>query len=252
MGTTTLGTAELTGLAERMACQYAPGLIGVDWLCEHLACAVSSATESEGVSGKALELLARSLCSRALCEACLSSQERRREQGFEHLRNYLARKLQTKGSLCGSEDERADVLQQTMIEIFKSLQKHGGPQDPAAFLSWARVILFRQFYQYRRLSNDEGGSSLEEQPEVLTLVDKANVDPLETVVRSEQMLELQQAVAAIRNPHYRDVLIQLFFLGREERELAALWQVRLCDISLWRCRALKALRKQPDLRQRCW
>lgn len=251
MGTTTLGTSELTELAERMAQHYAPGLISVDWLREHLACAVSSATDGEGISSKALELRARSLCSRALCEACLSPEERKREQGFEHLRNYLARKLQTRGASCGSEDVRADVLQQTMIEIFKSLQKHGGPEDPAAFFSWARVILFRQLAQCRRLHKDEGGSSLEEQVELLTLVDKANIDPLDMVLRSEQMLELQQAVAAMRNPHYRDVLTQLFFLGREEHELAALWQVRVCDISLWRCRALKALRKQPDLRQRC-
>jgi DNA-directed RNA polymerase specialized sigma24 family protein len=251
MGTTTFEKSAHVELAERMARQYAPGLIGVDWLCEQLAYATGTTT-GEDVSGKSLELLARSLCSRALCEACLSQEKHIREQGFEYLRHYLAGKLPTKGGSCGTEDVQADVLQQTMIEIFKSLQKRGGPEDPTAFLKWARVILFRQLSLCKQRARDESGSSLEEQADLLTLVDKANTDPLDAVLHSEKMLELRRVVAAIRNPQYRAVLVHIFFLGLEERELAALWHVRVCDISLWRCRALKALRKQPDLRQKFW
>jgi DNA-directed RNA polymerase specialized sigma24 family protein len=139
-----------------------------------------------------------------------------------------------------------------MIEIFRSLRKQGGLGEPAAFLKWARVILFRQLSQYKQRAGGESWSSLEEQIELVKLVDTTNTDPLDAVLSSERRLELQRVIAAIRNPQYRDVLINLFFVGLEERELAALWHVRVCDISLWRCRALKALRKQPDLRQRFW
>ncbi|HEY1350465.1 MAG TPA: hypothetical protein VGF67_12655 [Ktedonobacteraceae bacterium] len=252
---TTFAQPELSELAQRTVQQYAPDLIDVDWLYEQLVCAVSS-TSGVGASDQSLELQARRLCSRGLCEACLSKEEHLRERGFEHLRNYLARVLRHApgGDSYREEELRAEALQQTMVEIFKSLHKQaGGPGEPTAFLKWARVILFRQLFRCQQWARDERSSSLEEQSEPAPgqLVDYVNTDPLDTVLRGEQVQELRAAVAAIRNPQYRAVLINLFFVGLEERELAALWKVRVRDISLWRCRALKSLRKQPGLQRGC-
>lgn len=251
MGDTTFGTADLIELAQRAIQRYARDLISVDWLYEQLARAVPSAASGEIHS---LELFAHGLCIRALYEACLSQEERAREQGFEHLRNYLAMVLARAlvGVSCGAEELRAETLQQTMLEIVKSLRtQSGGPGEPAAFLKWARVILFRQLSRCRQRARNERESSLEEQAESVcaVLVDHAHTDPLESVLLSEQVQELRRAIAAMRNPQYRAVLINIFFVGLEERELAARWRVRVCDISLWRCRALKALRKQAGLLQ---
>jgi RNA polymerase sigma factor (sigma-70 family) len=253
MVNTTFAQPKLIELAQRMVQQYARDLVSVDWLYEQLVCMVSS-TAGMIASDKALELLARSLSSRVLYEACLSNVEYVRERGFEHLRNYLARVLMHAmgGNSYREEELRAETLQQTLVEIFKSLHKQaGGPGEPTAFLKWARVILFRQLFRCQQRARNACEPSLEEQsePALAHLVDHVNTDPLETVLRGERAQELRQAIAAIRNPQYRAVLINLFFVGLEERELAVLWQVRVRDISLWRCRALKSLRKQPGLLQ---
>ena len=248
------GKSELIELARRAIQHYARGLIDVDWLYEQLAYAAASEAGGGATPGRSLEMLASGLCSRALCEACLASKEDRRDLGFENLRNYLAEVLaHTVVGVPGRADElRGEALQQTMIEIFKSLRRqNGGLEQPAAFLKWARVILFRQLSRCRRQARIVEGLSLEDQAEsaLAKLIDKANIDPLEALVRGEHLLELRRTIAAMRNPQYRAVLIHIFFLGLEERELAALWQVRARDISLWRCRALKALRKQPGFLQ---
>lgn len=244
----------LIELAQRAIQRYARGLVGVDWLYEQLARAASERANDEIAFARSLEMLARGLCSRALCKACLSTEEGVREQGFENLRNYLAEVLaHTMVDVRGRAEElRSEALQQAMVEIFKSLRKPGGgPEQPAAFLKWARVILFRQLARCRQQVKDNDRLSLEDQAEVALagLVDKANTDPLEALLRSERVLELKRAIAAMRNPQYRAVLVSIFFIGFEERELAALWHVRVRNIYLWRCRALKALRKQPGLQE---
>jgi len=254
MSDSTFGKTELFELAQSAIQRYARGLVDLDWLYGQLANAASLETGGEATPGRSLEMLASCLCSRALCEACLASEENVRNLGFENLRNYLAEVLaHAVVGVPGRVGElRGETLQQTMVEIFKSLRKgSGGPEQPAAFLKWARVILFRQLSRCRQQAREREGLSLEDQAEsaLATLVDKTNIDPLETLVRSERLLELRRAIAAMRNPQYRAVLLYIFFIGLEERELAALWQVRVCNISLWRCRALKALRKQFGVQQ---
>ncbi len=246
----------LVELAQRAIQRYARGLIDVDWLYEQLVRAASEGS-GEATLARSLEMLARGLCSGALCAACLSSEERVRERGFENLRNYLGEVLAhtVVGMGWRAEEVRAETLQQAMVEIFKSLRKqNGGPVQPAAFLKWARVILFRQLARCRRQVEDTDGLSLEEQAELTLakLIDRANTDPLEALLRSERLHELKRTIASMRNPQYRAVLLHIFFRGLEERELAALWRVRVRDISLWRCRALKALRRQPGIQQLLW
>lgn len=244
----------LIELAQRAIQRYARDLMSVDWLYEQLVYAASAEFAGETSLARSLEMLASGLCSQALYEACLSSQEGVRNLGFENLRNYLAEVLAhiTVGVPGKAEELRAEALQQAMVEIFKSVCKRGGgPEQPAAFLKWARVILVRQISRCRQQARDADGFSLEDQAAsaLVKLVDKANIDPLEALLRRERLVELRWAIAAMRNPQYRAVLVHIFFIGLEERELAALWRVRMRDIYLWRCRALKALRKQLGVQQ---
>jgi RNA polymerase sigma factor (sigma-70 family) len=256
MGDAVFDRLELIELAQRAIQRYARGLIDVDWLYEQLARAASEGKSAATLS-HSLEMVACALCSGALCAACLSGEERIRERGFENLRNYLSEVLAHTGVGMGwrAEEIRAETLQQAMVEIFKSLHKrNGGPMQPAAFLKWARVILFRQLARCRRQVEGTGEHSLEDQaePTLARLVDRANADPLEAYLRRERLGELRQTIASMRNPQYRAVLFHIFFRGLEERELAALWHVRVRDISLWRCRALKVLRKQAGIQQFLW
>lgn len=245
----------LNELAERMIRRYVRGLVVEDWLVERLMQAwQQSGSAEEEPDWRALELLALSLCSQALCEACSSSDAGDRELGFENLRRSMEEMLsRAAGSAClQMGDLRADVLQQTSLEILRILQRQGGgPDRPAAFLKWVRVILFRQLSQYLRQAERGNWLSLEMQPESMleTLVDWRDTDPLDAVLRTELQGDLKEAILALKNPQYRQVLLDTYFAEIEERELAANWQVRVQDIYLWRCRALKALRKQEGLRQ---
>lgn len=239
----------LADLAERVVQRYVCGLLRVDWLLERLIQAWRSRPPGEEAASSALELLARGLCGQALCEACQSREDSVRDRAFENLRNYLAEILRyaVRNTAGGADELRSEVLQQAMIEIFQSLRKeNGGPAKPVAFFKWARVILLRQLSHCQSQSWYRDWLSLEAQAEsvLVGLIDEKSVDPLDTLLRDERQAELKKAIATLRNPQYQAVLLNTFFSGLEERELAALWQVRVKDIYLWRFRALKALRKQ--------
>lgn len=246
----------LRDLAERTIQHYARGLLTVDCLAERLIQAWQAKPLEERSDTRSLEMLARSLCSQALYEGCLSSEARVRELAFENLKKYLEGVLARTGGAVwwSTSDLRADALQQTLVEILQSLRGNkGGPEQPTAFLKWSRVILWRQLSHYRRREPPVSLLSLEDQsePVLAELLDEKDADPLDAILRLERREELKKAIASLRNPHYREVLLKTFFAGLEERELATLWQVPVADIYLWRCRALKALRKQPAL-EKVW
>jgi DNA-directed RNA polymerase specialized sigma24 family protein len=238
-------------MAEAMIQRYVAGLLSGDWLAERL---YQAWHETQPGGEASLELLARGLCSQVLFEACFSEEGGRRERAFANLRQYLETTLAhiTRKSQWETNELHAEALQQTMIEIFKSVRKPSGrPEQPTAFLKWARVILFRQLARCQQQIQHENWLSLDEQdePALMLLIDKQNSDPLTTILRGELFLEIKAAIAALRNPQYRAVLNSTFFSELEERELAARWQVRVQDIYLWRCRALKALRKQLGIEE---
>lgn len=232
----------LMRLAERAIQSYVRGLLTVDWLFERLTQAWREQAAGKEVMSCSLEVLARCLCSQVLYAACQSSDACVRDLAFENLREYLAAVL---ARSCGAE-LRAEVLQQAMIEIFQCIcKKKSGPENPAAFLKWARVILLRQLSHCKRQSWHADQLSLEAQsePVLAGLVDEKGPDPLEELLQGELRAELKRAISTLRNARYRTVLLKTFFDGWDEQELAALWQVRVNDIYLWRFRALQALRK---------
>jgi DNA-directed RNA polymerase specialized sigma24 family protein len=240
-------------LAERMIQRYARGLLTVDWLAAQLV----QQSQRDGFSEiesdwHAVEILAQTLCSQTLCEGCLSSEAGVCNLAFENLERYLAETLTYSSAAAGLRAQGLDceVLQLTLLEIWSTFQRRGaGPERPAAFLKWAKVILFRQLSHYLGQLQHSVWLSLETQPEPVleALVDLSDVDPLDTVVQEEERKELKEAILALKNRQYQEVLLSTLFAGLEERELAARWQVRVQDIYLWRCRALKALRKHKLL-----
>jgi RNA polymerase sigma factor (sigma-70 family) len=231
----------LKELAGRMIESYVRGLLAQDCLIARL---VQAQKEQEEPDGHKLELLALTVCSQVLCEACVSSNHEQRNLGFENLQRYLETALARRSV---RPDQRAEVVQQTLVEIWGTVQRRGtGPDQPAAFLKWASVILQRQLFRYFHQTRREDCVSLEEEAETLLelLIDPRDTDPIDSILSGEFQVELKKAILALRNPQYRQVLLSTFFAEIEERELAARLKVQVQDIYLWRYRALKALRKQ--------
>jgi RNA polymerase sigma factor (sigma-70 family) len=228
-------------LAGRMIDLYTRGLLSEASLIERLELAWSEDEKQHDWSK--LEKVALRLCSQTLCEACRASDERQ-QRGFENLQRYLERRLVQMSEVL---ELRAEVLQQTLLEIWDALHgRAAGPNQPAAFLHWVKVILWRKFAQYLEREQRGDWLSLDIQPESVleTLIDPREGDPLAAIVQSERYDELKQVIQTLKNPHYRQVLLSIYFAEVEEQELAARLQARVQDIYLWRYRALQALRKK--------
>lgn len=245
--------SQLNEIAEGMISRYAPNLLSVEWLekCLRLAWMQSDCVIQEE-DQRMLEQIAQGLCSQALCEGCFSTEKDVRERAFADLEHYLGEVLARSASSLSSE-LRAEVLQQTLLEIWSGFQQRGsGPDKPRAFLKWVRVILLRQLSKHRDRAKRVLWLSLETQPEQVfeELVAEKDPDPLITLLQQELRGEILAAILDLKNPQYREVLLGYFFGGLEEYELAARLQVRMQDIYLWRCRALKALRNHKNLAKR--
>lgn len=237
-------------LAEQMVRRYARDLLSGEELVRRIEQSWQ-ANLSEDTPGEAtLESLARGLCSQALCEACRLGEGLGRDLAFERLSEYLERALCDVGGTVrhAAREVREEVLQLTLVEILNSLRREPGkPEQPMAFLGWARVILQRQLTRYWR-QQTRVELSLETEDELLVeLIDEQALDPLLLLLRREQRAELHMAIARLRNPNYRIVLFHLYFGELEAREVADLLQTPVADIYLWHYRALQALHKQMTM-----
>ncbi len=239
----------LRELAERMIRRYVRGLLTVDELVERIDQAWRVSISGEAPGGPALESLARGLCSQVLCEFCQMPEGWQRELAFERLNEYLGQALHDVGGMVrfAAREVREEVLQQTLVEILQSLQRdRGKPEQPMAFLGWARVILRRQLTSYWRQKGPMDLLSLDEQEELMCveLIDERAPDPLAVMQRCELRAELHRAIAGLRNANYREVLFKIYFGELEASEVADLLNVPVADIYLWHHRALQTLRKQ--------
>src|SRR3954469_19650657 len=121
-----------------MSGRYGQELVDRETLLAYLEVRVQAGVEEQ----RELEVAALAFYSQALYEACLSSEEVRRNHGFSHLQRYLESVLAGKAGL---ELVRAEVLQQTLYEVWNTLHMGGTVlSQPTAFLRWAQVILSRQ------------------------------------------------------------------------------------------------------------
>jgi RNA polymerase sigma factor (sigma-70 family) len=234
---------------------YAQGILTVDvlaremlreWKLRH----VSDEQPSHGL----LTRIAQRICSRALCGAWRSSQTDLRNRAFDNLRCYLERSLRNSGyALALQENENAieDVLQQTLEELHLALMRNpsAGPDDPAAFLKWAQTAVIRHAHVYVEKCKSNRFDSLEEQQEALAdrFIDEHADDPQERAISRELQQALKDAILSLRNPRYREVLFCTYLGGMDEGDLALRLNVQVQEVYMWRHRALKALRKNPDV-----
>jgi RNA polymerase sigma factor (sigma-70 family) len=239
----------LRGLAQRMVQRYIQDLLSTDELVELIEQAWQESMPEEAPGDVTLETLARGLCSQALWQACQSIEEHRRNLAFERLGAYLERALGDIGGTVRSaaREVREEIIQETLVEILKSLQRERGrPEQPLAFLGWARVILQRQVTRYWRQKPRLELPSLEQedQSRLAELIDEHTLDPLLVMLQHEKRTDLHTAIASLRNPNYREVLLQTYFHEREAREIAEHLCASINEIYLWHHRALQALHKQ--------
>jgi RNA polymerase sigma factor (sigma-70 family) len=207
---------------------------------------------NEEPSQKLLNRLALRYCSRILYRACCSSQTEIRNFAFANLRRYMEQTLrQSKYAPSLTTSAAEDVLQQTLADLQEAFIENppGGPNDPSAFLKWAQTVLIRHAYASVEKMRHEMTVSLDEQPEayIEQVVDQKNLDPEEGVVSRELQQVLKNAILSLSNPRYQKVLIGIYLVDLEERELAAFMGVQVQDIYLWRHRALNALRSKREV-----
>lgn len=206
--------------------------------------------QEEGQSRqKLLNRIALRSCSRILFQACCSPDTDTHNCAFDNLRRYLTRSLQHSPyaeRLAQLEDAAEDVLQATLAILQKdcTAQPARGPDDPAAFLKWALVILDRQAYALIKKAEQEPAISLDAEYEFCKegLKNTGEDDPEAYVEMQELQQMLSNAILSLSNTRYRQVLYGTFLVGMDERELATLLGAQIQDVYLWRYRALKALR----------
>lgn len=244
----------IRGAAEMAIRRCAQGLVSVaalsaqireEWEREGL----SSRQEQEQSCQKLLHRMALRICSRMLFQACCSQDADMRNCAFDNLRRYLTRSLQHSPfaeKLARLEDAAEDVLQATLTILQNdcAARPARGPDDPAAFLKWALVILDRQAYAHIKKAELEPAISLDAEYETLReeLKDAGDDDPEAYVELQELQQTLSNAILSLSNTRYRQVLFGTFLAGMDERELATLLGAQIQDVYLWRYRALKALR----------
>ena len=238
--------------AERAVLTYAQGIVPLALLEEQIFSAWRKMRKGdEQPSRELLWRIAQRICSRALYSAWRSTNIAQRNQAFDNLRRYLQQQMRSLRSIptLRNTSYAVDDIVHQVLEILLE-EKNAGPNDPAAFLKWMQTILIRQArsyqqkYQYDDVSLDIQVELLQER---FVTTSSETRDPLEQAVLRELQEVLGRAIQSLRNSRYRLVLIYTFLVGLDEDELARRLHVSVRDIYVWRHRALKALRQNPEI-----
>lgn len=208
-----------------------------------------------------LTRLAQSICSRALCAAWRSKQPEVRNCAFENIHRYLDYSLRHSKYVVALEKHPEaidDILNQTLLEFCVSLERNAlaGPRDPTTFIKWTQVAVFRKAGDYLRGRVASSELSLDEEKEEYAerLIDERNQNPEQEVISYQLQQALKDVILSLRNPLYRQVLLQTYLGGVEEKELAKRLGLAPQEIYLCRFRALRALKKHPEIQRirRIW
>jgi len=234
---------------------YAQGILTVEVLAEEILQEWKSRhIADEQPSHSLLIRIAQRICSRALCMAWRSPQPDLRNRAFDNLRCYLERSLRNSGyaaTLQEYENAIEDVLHQTLEELHLALIRNpsAGPDDPATFLKWAQTAVIRHAHVFAQKCKSNRCDSLDAQQEKFAdqFVDEHADDPQERVISQELQQVLKDAILSLRNPRYQEVLLCTYLGGMDESDLASRLNVQVQEVYMWRHRALKALRKNPDV-----
>jgi RNA polymerase sigma factor (sigma-70 family) len=250
--------SNMRAVAEQSIRYYAQGILTVEELMD----GIMQEWQEVKKSGNGLDLtshglltrIAQRICSRELCAAWRSPQPEIRERAYENLRRYLGKSLRNiryAEALQHSEGAMEDIVHQTLLEFCKSQNRnpHAGPDDPATFLKWSLVALIRQAHAAVEKLRSNPCLSLEEDKETYAekFVDFYNDDPQNYLEDRELQQVLKDAILSLRNPRYQKVLWFTYLAGVDESDLARHLGVDVQVVYMWRYRALKALRKSPEL-----
>ena len=237
--------------------QYAQGLLTVETLATQILDEVNTqGTEDNIPSQRILIRISQRICSRILYNAWRSSNSEKRNLAFANLRRSLEWSLLHSSyapRLHVYTNAIEDVLHSTLeiLSVLATQKNVSGPDDPAAFPKWTQTILIRQAHAFLERTTRDACLSLDEQVETFAeqFVDTRNGDPLEEILVREVQKTLVDAVFSLRNPRYRQVLFATYIMDLDEREVARQMDVAVQDVYLWRHRALKAMRQQPNVLQ---
>lgn len=247
----------LPAIAERAIQHYAQGLFTTEILATQMLHEVHTQHVDEiHPSQKLLTRIAQRICSRELYNAWRSSESERRNLAFSNLRRSLEWSLLHSSygpQLQTYTHAIEDVLHSTLeiLTVLATQKNAGGPDDPSAFIKWTQTILIRQAYAYFERMKQDAFVSLDEQVELFAeqFVDTRNSDPLDEILLQEVQKTLVDALLSLRNPRYRQVLLGAYLMDLDDQEVARQLGVETQDVYLWKYRALRALRQQPQILQ---
>jgi RNA polymerase sigma factor (sigma-70 family) len=249
--------SQVTNVAAQFIRGCAQGILTVDVLTEQILQEWKAIRKGEDQPTQALlARIALRICSRALCEAWRSPQPDIRNCAFDNLRRYLERLLRHSGYtsvLLHYANATEDVVHQTLEELYATLMRNpsAGPNDPAAFLMWARTVIIRHAHAFVQKRERDRCDSLDAQQEMFAeqFVDEQNHDPQQHVIDDELQQALKDAILSLRNPRYQQVLFSTYLADMDDSELARHLHVQVQDVYMWRYRALKAIRNRPEIMQ---
>lgn len=253
---------QVQDVAEQAVLKYARGILTVEELKAQLWYEWQKRDIEEVRLRKSiLTRLAQALCSRALCAAWRSKQPEIRNRAFENMRRYLDYSLRHSkyADTLGQHPELIDdILNQTLLEFWISLERNAsaGPRDPTTFIRWTQVAAFRKAVDFMQGQRGSGESSLEEKREEYAeqFIDERNPNPENKAISQQLQQALKDVILSLRNPLYRQVLLYTYLGEVEEKELAECLGLSPQEIYLCRFRALRALKKHPDIQRimRIW
>lgn len=248
---------QINAVANQAIRSCAIGILATDALAQQVlreweAQYKGNETPSQGL----LRRIALRICSRALCEAWRSPQHEVRNAAYANLRRYLEQSLSSTGYAHKLQQDTyavEDVLHQALEELYRSITRNpqAGPGDPASFLKWAQTILIRQAHVYVQKRCRDACLSIENQQELYNEIpgDEQHHDPQQHIERQELHQTLKDAILSLRNRNYQQVLLCTYFADMDESEMASFLHVPMQEIYMWRYRALRALRKKPEIMQ---
>ena len=253
---------QIQDVAEQATLKYVRGILTV----EELKAQLLHEWQMRGIEeihlrNSILTRLAQGLCSRTLCTAWRSQQTELRNRAFDNIRRYLENGLRHSGyattlqQYAGSID---DILNQTLLEFHVSLERNPmvGPRDPTTFIKWTQVAAFRHAHDFIHKLRESSETSLEEGEVEFAdqFIDERNQNPEDEVIARQLQQALKDVILSLRNPLYQQVLLSTFLEGVEEKELAARLKLSVQEIYQCRFRAVRALRKHPDIQRilRIW
>lgn len=238
--------------------EYAEGLLTLDvmraqllheWWKER-----EKSAENSEVDADLLLKLALEICSSALYAAWSSKDKNLRNRAYENMRRYLERILRScryTNKLLAHSGAIDEVLNQTLFELFYNFERNPAarPKVPTAFIRWTQGAALHQAHAfvYKQLKSRDDSLEAEEEQFGERLIDEQHADPEEAVIAHQLLQALKQAILSLSNPSYRQVLLSLYLEGIEEKELANIIGVPAKEIYVWKFRALRALRKKPEI-----